>query len=272
MRNLGRVNQEEQNQGDVDMQFDKWCNVVTTHVGGSELKVLTVEAKKIDFAVKVVSEAIPDQYTSKDRLADIMKKLGKAKTAKFIESSLPTSKSVRSGDLGEVLGVTYLAEFTEFKLYVKRLRWKDHRNMAMRGEDVLAFAVNDAGHLLVLKGEAKSRKTLGATTVTSARTSLAANIGRPSAHAMAFMATRYFEMGDKAMTDLLDRAQLDEQMPEDRVTHMIFILSGNDPTKQLTKDLLAYKGAIKQMSVGVVVATHQEFIKSVFEEALENVL
>jgi hypothetical protein len=81
--------------------------------------------------------------------------VGKAKTAKFIETSLPTSKSVRSGDLGEVLGVTYLAEFTEFKLHVKRLRWKDHRNMAMRGEDILAFAVNDEGNLLVLKGEQK---------------------------------------------------------------------------------------------------------------------
>lgn len=253
-------------------QFDKWCTAVTTPVGGWELKVLTAEAEKIDFAVKVVSEAIPDQYTSEYRLADIMKKLGKAKTAKFIEASLPTSKSVRSGDLGEVLGVTYLAEFTEFKLHVKRLRWKDHRNMAMRGEDVLAFAVNDEGKLLVLKGEAKSRKTLNATTIKDARKALTANNGRPSAHAMAFMATRYFEMGDKAMTDLLDQAQLDEQLPQSRVTHMIFILSGNDPTKQLTNDLLGYKGAMKQISVGVVVATHQEFIQSVFEEALENVL
>lgn len=253
-------------------QFNKWCTVVTTPVAGWKLTVLTALAGKIDLAVKAVSGAIPAQYTSEHRLSDIMKKLGKAKTAKFIETSLPTSKSVRSGDLGEVLGVTYLAESTEFKLYVKRLRWKDHRNMAMRGEDVLAFAVNDDGNLLVLKGEAKSRKTLNATTITNARTSLAANIGRPSAHAMAFMATRYFEMGDKAMTDLIDRAQLDEQIPEDRVTHMIFILSGNDPTKQLTKDLLTYKGAIRQMSVGVVVATHQEFIESVFEEALESVL
>ena len=238
-------------------QFDKWCTAVTTPVGGWELKVLTAEAGKINFAVKAVSEAIPDQYTSEGRLADIMKKLGKAKTAKFIETSLPTSKSVRSGDLG---------------LHVKRLRWKDHRNMAMRGEDILAFAVNDEGNLLVLKGEAKSRKTLNATTIKDARTALAANNGRPSAHALAFMATRYFEMGDKAMTDLLDQAQLDEQLPQSRVTHMVFILSGNDPTKQLTNDLSDYKGAMKQISVGVVVATHQEFIQSVFEEALKNVL
>ncbi len=253
-------------------QFDKWCTVVTTPVGHWDLKVLTAKPGKIGFAVKVVSEVIPHQYTSENRLANIMKKLGKAKTAKFIETSLPSSEKVRSGDLGEVLGVTYLAEFTEFKLHVKRLRWKDHRNMAMRGEDVLAFALNSEGRLLVLKGEAKSRKDLNSTTIKSARKALAANNGRPSAHAMAFMATRYFEMGDKEMTDLLDQAQLDEQLTQDRVTHMIFILSGNDPTKHLTKDLSNYSGSIKQISVGVVVATHQEFIKSVFEEALENVL
>lgn len=253
-------------------QFNKWCKAVTTPVGDCELKVLTAEAVNIDFAVKVIAQAIPNQYTSEDRLADIMKKLGKAKTAEFIETSLPSSKSVRSGDLGEVLGVMYLAEFTEFKLHVKRLRWKDHKNMAMRGEDILAFAVNGEGKLLVLKGEAKSRKSLSGITVTNARASLAANIGRPSPHAMAFMATRYFEMGDKAMTDLLDRAQLDEQLPQGQVTHMIFILSGNDPTKQLEKDLSAYNGAIKQIAVGVVVATHQDFIQSVFDEALKNVL
>ena len=253
-------------------QFVKWCTVKTTPVGGWELKVLTANAKKIDFAVKVVSAAIPDQYTSEDRLASIMKSLGKVKTANFIETSLPTSKSVRSGDLGEVLGVTYLAEFTEFKLHIKRLRWKDHRNMALRGEDVLAFAVNDEGSLMVLKGEAKSRKTLNATTIKNARKALAANNGRPSTHAMAFMATRYFEMGDKELTDLLDRAQLDEQLPQGRVTHMIFVLSGNDPTKPLTNDLSGYTGAMKQISVGLQVATHQEFIKSVFEEALKNVL
>lgn len=252
-------------------QFDKWCTAVTTPVGDWEAKVLTADPGQIDFAVKAISEAIPNQYTSEDRLADIMRKLGKAKTAKFIETSLPTSKSVRSGDLGEMLGVTYLAEFTDFKLHIKRLRWKDHRNMAMRGEDILAFAVNDEGKLLVLKGEAKSRKILNATTIKDARKALAANDGRPSAHAMAFMATRYFEMGDKAMTDLLDQA-LDVQLTQERVTHMIFILSGNDPTKQLTNDLSGYNGAMRQISIGVVVATHQEFITSVFEEALKNVL
>jgi hypothetical protein len=117
-----------------------------------------------------------------------------------------------------------------------------------------------------LKGEAKSRLSLNTVTVTAARKALAANNGRPSAHAMAFLATRYFELGDKKMTDLLDRAQLDEQVAASQITHMMFTFSGNDPTTILRSDLDAYKGKIEQISVGVRVPKHQEFIKLVFEQ------
>ncbi|CAG9933291.1 protein of unknown function [Candidatus Nitrotoga arctica] len=41
------------------------------------------------------------------------------------------------------------------------MRWKVHRNMSMRGEDVLAFGLDAAtGDVLILKGEAKSRVSL----------------------------------------------------------------------------------------------------------------
>jgi len=148
-----------------------------------------------------------------------------------------------------------------------RLRWKDHRNMAMRGEDVLSFAIDaKTKKLSILKGEAKSRLSLNTVTVTAARKALAANNGRPSAHAMAFIATRYFEQGDKKMTDILDRAQLDDQVASSQVTHMMFTFSGNDPTAILRNDLNNYKGSIEQISVGIRVQKHQEFIKLVFEQ------
>ena len=44
-----------------------------------------------------------------------------------------------------------------FNLGIKRLRWKDHRNMSMRGEDVLAFNLDPkGGRLKILKAEVKS--------------------------------------------------------------------------------------------------------------------
>ena len=50
-------------------QFDKWCTAVTTPVGDWKLEVLTANPGQIDYAVKAISEAIPAQYTSEDRLA-----------------------------------------------------------------------------------------------------------------------------------------------------------------------------------------------------------
>lgn len=44
-----------------------------------------------------------------------MKTLGKTAMAEFIEEKLPTTKPIRSGDLGEILGTSYLGEFTAFK-------------------------------------------------------------------------------------------------------------------------------------------------------------
>lgn len=248
-------------------KFAKWCTSEKELVGSWELTVLNAEPAKINDAVNLVAKAIPLHYVSEDRAADLLRRLGKAKAATFLETQLPTTKAARSGDLGEILGVTYLTELTPFKLGVMRLRWKDHRNMAMRGEDILSFAVNaKTQKLSILKGEVKSRVSLNTDTVTAARKALAANNGRPSAHAMAFVATRYFEQGNKKMTDILDRAQLNEQVAVTQVTHMMFIFSGNDPTTFLRSDLNAYTGKIGQISVGIRVPKHQEFIKLVFEQ------
>lgn len=252
-------------------KFAKWCAATKESVNGHELTVLNAEPKKIDGAAKVLSKLIPSQYASDARVAHLMKSLGKAAVAEFIEEKMPTSKSIRSGDLGEILGISYLGEFTAFTHGVQRLRWKDHRNMSMRGEDVLAFGVDAAtGEVLVLKGEAKSRVSLSGTTVTAARKALSANKGRPSAHAISFLADRCFEQGQTHLADLLDTAQLKTRIKASQVTHLMFTFSGNDPTAHLRRDLQSYTGGIEHISVGLRVVEHQKFIKSVFDMVSSN--
>lgn len=254
-------------------KFVKWCTATKETVGGGVLTVLNAEPAKINDAISLVAETVPLHYVSKDRVASLLKQFGKTKAAKFIETQLPTTKTVQSGELGEILAMTYLTELTPFKLGVMRLRWKDHRNMPMRGEDVLSFAIDaKTKKLFILKGEAKSRKSLNTATITAARKMLAANNGRPSAHAMAYIASRYFEQGDNKMASILDRAQLDDQVASSQVTHMMFTFSGNDPTRFLRCDLENYRGSIEQISVGIRVQKHQEFIKLVFEQVNINAL
>jgi hypothetical protein len=245
-----------------------WCDTVADNVNGHEMKILVGSPMKTPKGVAAVGAVIPSYYAAPSRVADLLAKHGRTGAAKFIKEKLPTSKAIKSGDLGEILGTAYLSEFTIFKNHVKRLRWKDHRNMAMRGEDVLAFGIDPkGGQLVVIKGEAKSRVNLAASVVATARKALCSNKGHPSAHAMSFLADRFFEQGDTQMADMLDDAQLKKRIPSSRINHLLFTFSANDPTKILRKNLSNYSDNIRQLYVGVQVVKHQEFIKSVFDVA-----
>src|SRR5262245_5200007 len=82
------------------------------------------------------------QETVKDHLAglEIVQRMGGFKKAiAYIRNKLPDDKRVRSGDFGEILASEYIDQCTEYKVPIKRLRWKDDRNTAMRGNDVIAI-------------------------------------------------------------------------------------------------------------------------------------
>jgi hypothetical protein len=252
-------------------QFAKWCDTTTEELNGHEINILVGDPEKTATAVNILADTIPGYYAAPKRVADLLRKHGREGVAKYIEEKLPTTKAIRSGDLGEILGIAYLGEFTAFKYSIKRLRWKDHRNMAMRGEDVLAFSIEkNKGQFQVLKGEVKSRLALSASVVGIARKALCGNSGRPSAHAMSFLADRFFEQGDNELSDMLDNAQLNTRVGKSKITHLMFTFSGNDPTTVLRKNLLKYNNDIHQIYVGIQVVEHQEFIKSVFETVAAN--
>jgi len=120
------------------MDFAKWCTTDRVSVKGHDLHVLTAVDSKLNVGRDVVAAVVPGHYASEQRVADILKRLGKAKAAEYIQQKLPKSKSIRSGDLGEILGASYVAELMPYDVTVNKLRWKDHRKMAMRGEDIIA--------------------------------------------------------------------------------------------------------------------------------------
>jgi hypothetical protein len=249
----------------------KWCANTLEELNGHKMEILVGDPEKTEKAVKILADTVPSYYTAPNRVASLLRKHGRERVAKYIEEKLPTAKTIMSGDLGEILGIAYLDEFTPFKYSIKRLRWKDHRNMAMRGEDVLAFSLGkDKGQLHVLKGEVKSRLTLSSSVVGEARKALSANSGRPSAHAMSFLADRFFEQGDYELADILDNVQLKSRIANSKITHLMFTFSGNDPQNILRNNLLKCREDIPQIYVGLQVEKHQEFIKSVFETVVTN--
>ena len=118
-------------------------------------------------------------YDRLERIADDVQRLGYKVAAEILRALLPQTDKGRSGDLGEILATELVEEEIGLRVPVRRLRYKDGRNMAMRGDDFIGAGYgDDDSKLWLLKGEAKSNKVLGKATVTSARKVLNRDNGR----------------------------------------------------------------------------------------------
>lgn len=246
-------------------RFTEWCIQEDIPLANHKLQVLTASPTLRDHAVTVIAASIPENYTTSERIAGLLRRLGRAEVAEHIAVKLPTSLAIKSGDLGEILCTAFVHETTTFNLGIKRLRWKDHRNMSMRGDDVLAFSLNANGRgLMVLKAEVKSRAALQTSVIKEARAALSEHQELPSAHAIGFVADRLGETGNKLLQDALDDVQLKKGFKKSQVTHMLFTLSGNSPSTMLNTNLSAYRGTVPQHYVGVRISDHKDFINDVF--------
>ncbi|WP_255467909.1 Hachiman antiphage defense system protein HamA [Reyranella sp. CPCC 100927] len=253
------------------MQFNDWCNTAESNVGVHPLRILSGDPVRLNAGVAAMAVILPTHYAAEERVGAVLRRLGKIEAAKFVEGKLPTSKSIRSGDLGEILASEFIATQSGFQVPIKRLRWKDHRNMAMRGDDVIGFHHDpQAGRLLFLKTEAKSRAALTAAVVAEARTGLDKDGGLPSAHALSFIADRLAELGEEALADAILDALLKHGIQPQNVSHLLFTFSGNNPEAHLTGSLQTYAGGIAQWGVGLRVEGHGAFVAAVYDLVIAN--
>jgi Cap4 SAVED domain len=233
---------------------------------------MTGQAAGLDTGIQATAAIVPGHYASEEQVARALARLGKPAAAALIQSKLPTTKAIRSGDLGEIYATEWIdAHSGGYRAPIKRLRWKDHRNMAMRGDDVIAILQDaQAQRLQFLKTEAKSRATLTAQVLTEARAGLDKDGGLPSAHALSFISARLLEMGKLPLADAIDDALLKHGIPVQSVKHLLFTFSGNAPDALLTAALQGYLGPINQWGVGLRVEGHATFIGAVYDRVITN--
>ncbi|WP_156678177.1 Hachiman antiphage defense system protein HamA [Sphingomonas profundi] len=252
-------------------QFASWCTHCDTPVGAHYMRVLTGDASRLHFGIGATAAIVPDHYASEEHVARVLRMLGKPGAAALIEEKLPTTKAIRSGDLGEIYATEWIAANTVYQVPVKRLRWKDHRNMAMRGEDVIGIALDPAtAQLSFLKTEAKSRANLTSRVLTEARAGLDKEGGLPSAHALSFISARLVELGNLPLADAIDNATLNVGIPPATVRHLLFTFSGNAPDGLLTDALRTYAGIYGQWSVGLRVDGHTAFVGAVYDKVIAD--
>lgn len=254
------------------LQFNDWCVSVDEQVGNHFRRVMTVQAANITTGIQTTAAIVPGHYAAEEHVARALARLGKPAAAALIHGKLPTTKAIRSGDLGEIYATEWIdAHSNGYRAPIKRLRWKDHRNMAMRGEDVIGiFQDPNTQRLYFLKTEAKSRVKLNAQVLTEARAGLDKNGGLPSAHALTFISARLLELNNLPLADAIDDALLKQGIPLQNVRHLLFTFSGNTPEALLTASLQTYLGPIFQLGVGLHVDGHAAFIGAVYDQVIAN--
>ncbi len=252
--------------------YKKWCNGTQKT---SKKKTFSAYAEKKGGRAKVLSqlgETVKAHYDETDRIADDVARLGYKAAAKILRALLPQSPRARSGDLGEILASEMVEEDTDFRVPVRRMRFKDGREVPMRGDDFIGVAVDDEDRLRLLKGESKSRAVLNATTIAEARKALNRDGGRCTPNSLVFVANRLLESKDKD-EQALGRALRDEvalkALRPHRIDHMLFTLSGNAATARLETDLASADDKRHQHVVNLMIDDHQDFIAKVYEEAMK---
>lgn len=254
--------------------YDNWCRRQRAVDGSKTLWALVERERGRTFALGELPGRVLDHYVSHDEIATFLDELEFPEVARCIREILPTKPIGRSGDLGEILAVEFVEEMLDYTVPIRRLRVSDHREMAMRGEDVIGTAYDDEKRLTLLKGEAKSARSLSSATVKEARERLDDDRGRPSAHSLIFVARQLLASADSERkrlgSDILREATT-RAMPKARLAHLLFTFSGNVVTQIMQADLDAADGTREQHSANLTIHTHGEFIEAVYEGVYREV-
>ena len=96
------------------ISFNDWCDLVVANVGTHRMSILSARPKDLPFAQEVVAAVVPDHYASEEHIAGILQRLAIIAAATFIREKLLISKSIRSGDHGEILATEYIDEETSY--------------------------------------------------------------------------------------------------------------------------------------------------------------
>ncbi len=251
--------------------YKKWCDATKEEDKRKRYWAFVEKNGGRDEIREELAETMRSHYDRLDRIADDVARLGFKVAAEILRAQLPQTTKGRSGDLGEILATELVEEEIGLRVPVRRLRYKDGRNMAMRGDDFIGAGYsNDGSALWFLKGEAKSNKVLGKTTVASARKVLNRDNGRCTPDSLAFVANRLLESADeddvRLGRNIRDEVGL-KALPADRIDHMLFTVSGNGPHASLKEDFSAAGTNRDHYVVNLHIEDHQDFIKEMFEKA-----
>ena len=249
--------------------FDDWCDNDEQKTGKKSLWKLTEKAAGRTAIKAQLAATVRSHYDSLKRIAADVEELGYEAAAAILRERLPRGKKARSGDIGEILASELAEERLGFNVPVRRMRYKDGREVALRGDDFIGAGYDGDDKLRLLKGESKSRMVLGKGTITAARKTLNRDNGRCTPHSLLFVADRLLDQGGD-MEDLGRAIRTEvaaKALPASRVDHALFTVSGNAPPAALTEDYNALGQSRNHTVINFRIEDHQDFIVDIYDEA-----
>lgn len=251
--------------------FAEWCDCSRSQTGEKRLLKYAEKLGGRAAIATVLPNVVRSHYDEASRIADDIKQLGFTKAAAILAERMPRSKRARSGEFGEILATEAAEEDLGYSVPIRRLRYKDGREMALRGDDFIGIRTEPDGSLSFAKGESKSRASLSKSTIDEARTVLSRDGGRPTPTSILFVADRLMDLG--GASEELGRSIRNEvanhAVPATRIEHVLFTVSGNAPPQALDDDLAAASADRPHTVIHLHLNDHQDFIATSYEEALK---
>ena len=99
---------------------------------------------------------------------------------------------------------------------------------------------------------------------------LNSNQGRPNRHSLLFITGRLRDLKSISFADKIERILAKRSIKQENIEHLGFTFSGNCPKEIHLKSLNEYNGTIKRIFVGLHIEDHQNFIKTVYQEAAKE--
>lgn len=250
------------------LDVEQWCSFQRTANGRKSLWLVAEIVGGRASIYDALIAACRAHYDDLDRIAEDVAALGYANAAAILAERLPQTARARSGELGEILATEIVENQLDYEVPIRRLRYKDGREMALRGDDFIGIQQDDVNQLSFLKGEAKSRQAMDAATIEEARRVLSRDDGRPTPISLLFVADQliskgepYANLGRRLRHEVALRAT-----PAGRITHVLFSLCGNDASVFLATDLAGADAGRPHISIQLRILDHQDFIRDVYEE------
>jgi hypothetical protein len=238
-----------------------WLRVRPEQAGvATNVEIYDEACSKAARPLAALRAVVLDHHVGLDVIAEMG---GYEKSLEVIKNRAPVSKQIRSGDLGEILAAEYVDQATEFRVPLKRLRYRDDRAVAMRGDDIIGVRLDPNGAHGILKGESKSRTKLDTSVVGQAGESLCRDKGRPKPATLAFTSTILRREKRHELAEVIERFQTGH-ISEEAIAHLIFVFCGNDPTKHLHEHRLSPLPRIRRMLTAVVIDDHAALIEAIY--------